>query len=324
MPKRAELHNHLGAAVDPPIMWAIAHEQGIRLPFKNYWDFEDLITIDFEEHYNTVAQVDKELFHWTELIQSSPSAVEMSVKTIFGGGYRKCNITTHEVRFNPMKRNRGGEQDLDHIIMAALRGMDKAVLEYSQVKAGLILMMDRTFTPQLNEIILNKALKYQNRGIVGIDLAGPQSKKFKLKNYIKLFNIAKKKGLGITMHTGEEGNIKEMKEVVKYIVPDRIGHGFLAYKDHDLMKELKRKKITLELCPTSNLKCGVIESVELMKKIYQTLYKNGLQLTINTDGPEMYKTNIYKEQELTIDHEIFTKKQINEFMKNSFQATFIK
>ena len=44
-----------------------------------------------------------------------------------------------------MKRNRGGERDLDHIIMAAVRGLDRAALEFPRVRAGLILMMDRTF-----------------------------------------------------------------------------------------------------------------------------------------------------------------------------------
>src|SRR3954468_17188858 len=40
-----ELHVHLGAAVPPPIMWGIAHAQGIRLPTKDYWEFRDLITV---------------------------------------------------------------------------------------------------------------------------------------------------------------------------------------------------------------------------------------------------------------------------------------
>ena len=86
------------------------------------------------------------IYHWTELIQSSPLAVEVSVHAAIGGAYRSQGITTLELRFNPMKRNRGGERDLDHIILAAIRGLDRASLEYPQVRAGLILMMDRTFT----------------------------------------------------------------------------------------------------------------------------------------------------------------------------------
>ena len=57
-----------------------------------------------------------------------------------------------------MKRNRGGERDLDHIILAAIRGLDRASLEYPQVRAGLILMMDRTFTAEQNMDLVEKAI----------------------------------------------------------------------------------------------------------------------------------------------------------------------
>src|SRR3990167_3255870 len=111
-----ELHVHVGSAVDPPILWEIAHDQGIKLPTKNYWEFEKLITISDNTDYDKYL----ELFYWTELIQSSPEAIERSIYSIASGAYRKNNITTLEIRFNPMKRNRGGERDLDHIIQAAI------------------------------------------------------------------------------------------------------------------------------------------------------------------------------------------------------------
>ena len=91
-----------------------------------------------------------------------------------GGAYRSQRITTLELRFNPMKRNRGGERDLDHIILAAIRGLDLASLEPPQVRAGLILMMDRTFDRRLNEIIVEKAIRWAGRGVVGVDIAGPR------------------------------------------------------------------------------------------------------------------------------------------------------
>ena len=154
MPARAELHAHLGSAVDPPILWSLAHAQGIKLPSKNYWEFEDMITMRGAEYNTSLDEMHNNFYYWTELIQSSPLAVEEAVKSVIGGGYRKCNLILQELRFNPMFRNRGGEQDLDHIIMAALRGMDKAMLEYPKVRAGIILMMDRTLTFKQNKIIL--------------------------------------------------------------------------------------------------------------------------------------------------------------------------
>ena len=167
----AELHCHLGGAVTPAIMWGIAHSQGIRLPTKDYWEFRDMITVSPRRARSFDGYL--QLFHWTELIQSSPLAVERSVYEVVGGAYRKNNITTIELRFNPMKRNRGGEQDLDHIIAAAVRGMDRATLEYP-VKPGLIFCLDRAFPYELNEIIVEKAILWRDRGVVGIDIAGPE------------------------------------------------------------------------------------------------------------------------------------------------------
>src|SRR5207245_5884492 len=146
------------------------------------------------------------IYHWTELIQSSPAAVEVSVHAAIGGAYRSQRITTLELRFNPMKRNRGGERDLDHIIMAAVRGLDIASLEYPQVRAGLILMMDRTFNERQNAIIVEKAIRYAPRGIVGVDIAGPRpgGARYPYRHLQPLVEEARNAGLGFTIHVCEE------------------------------------------------------------------------------------------------------------------------
>lgn len=321
---RAELHTHLGAAVDPPILWSIAHRQGIKLPSKNYWDFEDMITLSGTEHNKSVDELDRNFYHWTELIQSSPEAIEESVKSVIGGGYRKNNLILQELRFNPMKRNRGGERDLDHIIMAAIWGLDKALLEYPQVKAGILLMFDRSLTYAQNEIILKKTLKYQREGIIGLDLAGPQRKTFSMQKHAGLFQRARKSGLGITIHTGEEGELDELRFVVRNIKPNRIGHGLLCVKDKQLMRDIAKNKIMLEICPTSNLRNSVVKNVAELKNIIRTLLKNKIKISINTDGPEMYGTNIYEEQEFLRKNGILTAKEIKKCTRWAFEASFIK
>src|SRR5205809_7416856 len=155
-------------------MWSLAHEPGIALPTRDYWEFDRMVTVSDPRGVPDLDALDR-IYHLTELIQSSPIAVERSVHAAIGGAYRSQEITTLELRFNPMKRNRGGERDLDHIILAAIRGLDRASLEYPQVRAGLILMMDRTFTSRQNEIIVEKAIGWAARGNVGVDIAGPRT-----------------------------------------------------------------------------------------------------------------------------------------------------
>jgi adenosine deaminase len=287
-----ELHCHLGSSVAPAIMWGIAHAQGIRLPTKDYWEFRDMITVSARHGHSFDGYL--ELFHWTELIQSSPLAVERSVYEVVGGAYRKNNVTTVELRFNPMKRNRGGEQDLDHIISAAIRGMDRAKLEYP-VTPGLIFCLDRAFPFQLNEIIAEKAIAYLGRGVVGIDIAGPESADFKPRAYRRLFDRCRRAGLGITVHAGEAGPVEEIGEVLEYLDPSRIGHGVKAAYDPHTLDMIRERGVVLEVCPTSNLNTRVVSSWDEFRWIFDTFRRHGVRYTINTDGPEMLRTYIRDE-----------------------------
>src|ERR671927_1902423 len=253
----AELHTHLGGSVSSDILWSLAHRQGIALPVKDFWDFDRLVTVSDPRGVPDLDALDQ-IYHWTELIQSSPAAVEVSVHEAIGGAYRSQGITTLELRFNPMKRNRGGERDLDHIILAAIRGLDLANLEYPQVNAGLILMMDRTFTLDMNAVIVDKAIRWARRGICGIDVAGPRPRgeRYPYRDLQPLVEEARDAGLGVTIHVGEEGEEHgeaEIGEVVEHLRPDRIGHGILAARYPELMQTLREREIVLEMCPTSNL-----------------------------------------------------------------------
>ncbi|NCP16954.1 adenosine deaminase [Candidatus Kuenenbacteria bacterium CG_4_9_14_3_um_filter_39_14] len=320
----AELHSHLGAAVQPHIMWSIAHEQGIKLPTKNYFEFENFLTVKKIGRYTDFFSLNKDLYKLSELIQSSPLAVEPAVHGTLGGAYRNSNIILHELRFCPAKRNRGGERDLDSIILAAIRGMERAALEYPEIKAGIIIELDRELSYELNATMYEKAKKYKNRGIVGIDLTGPLMKNFKPDELVDIFIDAQQNGFGVTMHTGEEGSLNEMRMYIKKVKPQRVGHGILAWQDKKLMQQLASNNIYLELCPTSNLFIGRIKSYREMKKIYDTLYQAGVKLTINTDGPEFYNTNLQKEIKSLVENKVFGEKEINEFIKNAFEASFLR
>jgi adenosine deaminase len=300
----AELHTHLGGSVASDILWSLAHEQGIALPVKDYWEFDRLVTVSDPRGVANLDALDA-IYHWTELIQSSPLAVERSVHAAIGGAYRSQGITTLELRFNPMKRNRGGERDLDHIILAAIRGLDLARLEYPQVRAGLILMMDRTFTEQQNAVIVEKALYWAPRGIVGIDIAGPRpgGARYEYRQVAPMIEEARRGGLGVTIHVGEEGGDMgraEIGEVIEALRPDRIGHGILAAGDVELMQALRENEIVLEICPTSNLLTKALPDEDAVRDTFRTFSEHGVAFTIATDGPEMMQTHLRDEFELLL------------------------
>jgi adenosine deaminase len=317
----AELHVHLGAAVTPPVMWGIAHAQGIRLPTKDYWAFRDLITVRRQRRHSFQGYLD--LFHWTELIQSSPLAVERSVYEVIGGAYRKSNITRIELRFNPMKRNRGGEQDLDHIIAAASRGMDRAVLEYPQVSAGLILCLDRSFSIELNEIIAGKAIAWRDRGVVAVDIAGPVEPSFRFADYREIFAACRRAGLGATVHAGETGGPEEVREAVEALDPTRIGHGVKSAQDPRVMAMLRERGVVLEVCPTSNLHTRVLSGIPELRSVLRRLVEHEVPFSLSTDGPEMLGSHLRDEVALLLRHEILSLDEVHRAVETAHRASFV-
>src|SRR5919204_780355 len=324
----AELHTHLGGSVASDILWNLAHEQGIALPVKDYWEFVALVTVADPRGVKGLDELDQ-IYHWTELIQSSPLAVEVSVHGAIGGAYRSQGITTLELRFNPMKRNRGGERDLDHIILAAVRGLDRAGLEYPQVRAGLILMMDRTFTPELNAIVVEKAIRWAPRGVVGIDIAGPRPDggRYDYLQVSPMVEEARAAGLGVTIHVGEEGGDvgrAEIGEVVEALRPDRIGHGILAAGDPELMRAIAEAGIVLELCPTSNLLTKALPDEDALRETFRRFVEHDVPFTIATDGPEMMGTHLRDEFELLLRIGALSEAELRDANARGHDASFVR
>lgn len=323
-----DLHIHVGSSVAPHVMWSIAHQQGFKLPVKDYCEFRDLITIN-PRRVRSLDDYLRILHEWTEKIQSSPAAIERSVYEIMGKEYRSSRVQRIELRFNPMKRNLGGERDLDHIIHAALRGMDRAVLEYN-LQAGLIFCLAREFSAELNEIILEKAIRYKDRGIIGIDLAGPESKAVELDErvgrYAKMFERARNAGLGTTIHTGETQNTagEGVIAVVKHLKPDRIGHGVRAAYSEEALKRLADTNTVLEICPTSNLHTRAVRHLEEFKFILGTFIEAKVPITINTDGTYLCSTNLQREFRLLTESEILSAEEAETARRTAFERSFIQ
>ena len=284
----AELHTHLGGSVSSDILWSLAHEQGIALPVKDYWEFDRLVTVSDPRGVPNLDALDQ-IYHWTELIQSSPLAVERSVHAAIGGAYRSQGITTLELRFNPMKRNRGGERDLDHIILAAIRG---SIARRSSTRRCA--RADPDDGPHVRRAAerghRREGDPVGRRGIVGVDIAGPRpgGERYEYAQVAPMVETAREAGLGVTIHVGEEGGAigrEEIAEVVDVLRPERIGHGILAAGDDGLMTELREREIVLEICPTSNLLTKALPDEDAVRETFRAFVENGVLFTIATDGP---------------------------------------
>jgi len=115
-----------------------------------------------------------------------------------------------------------------------------------------------------------------------------------------------------------------VREVLEHLSPDRIGHGVRAIEDEMTMELLQSSGVTLEVCPTSNLNTRVVRDVEGLRRVFRSLKSHRVSFTINTDGPEMLKTNLRGEIDFLLKERILGVGEILEANRVAFEASFIR
>ncbi len=130
--------------------------------------------------------------------------------------------------------------------------------------------------------------------IAGLDLMGDEAK-YPTGEYGDFFGIARKHHIPFTIHAGENAGPESIWEALE-MGASRIGHGLAAQSDDRLMQRLADKGVVLELCPSSNIKSGVVENLDHYPLRFFLQY--GIRVTINSDNMTLADTNVAKEFEL--------------------------
>lgn len=139
--KLGDLYMHISDSVTPEIFWDLAHDQGMKLPMRDYFEFAKSVTIDGNVGYEKYLK----MYDLLEKIQSTPEAMFRLAEQVPTLLYQHDKIDLVEIRMNPMLRSRSGKIDLVHIIVYTLQGLEHASLKFPRLRTGLILSMDRRF-----------------------------------------------------------------------------------------------------------------------------------------------------------------------------------
>ncbi|MBM2576953.1 adenosine deaminase [Jannaschia sp. Os4] len=115
------------------------------------------------------------------------------------------------------------------------------------------------------------------------------------------FDCAREAGLGITVHSGEFGGPQSVRDALDDLRPARIGHGVRAIEDLALVDRLAEDGVVLEVCPGSNVYLGVFD--RLRAHPIEDLRRRGVRVTVSTDDPPFFRTNMTAEYEAL--HEAF-------------------
>jgi adenosine deaminase/aminodeoxyfutalosine deaminase len=177
----------------------------------------------------------------------------------------------------------------------------------------------RQFGAEKAQSVLDLATRFHDRNVAGFGIGGDE-----LKGPPDLFHgvyaRAAEHGLHLTAHAGEIAGPDSIWGALNLRV-ERIGHGITAGQDPELMEELARRQIPIEICVTSNLRTGCC--AELSQHPVRRYFDEGLMLTLNTDDPAMFRTSLVDEYELVQRTFNFSDDHLRELARNSFEASFL-
>ena len=131
--------------------------------------------------------------------------------------------------------------------------------------------------------------------VVALDIAGDEAG-FPLDAHVGAYRYAREHGLFRTAHAGEGLGPESVWETLHLLDPQRIGHGTRSIEDPKLVEHLRRERIHLELCPSSNVQ--IIPSIGSMEEHpIDRLYRAGVPLNVNSDSRMLTPTTLTREYE---------------------------
>ncbi|MDD6402105.1 MAG: adenosine deaminase [Lachnospiraceae bacterium] len=226
------------------------------------------------------------------------------------------NIKYIELRFAP-GLSETPDLSLDDIIDASIKGCHEGKKLYN-IDSNIIICAMRHHDEDTNLRVLHSALNFLNEGVCALDLAGNEAA-FDNHLFINLFNTAKHSNMPFTIHSGECGNVENIKLALE-LGAKRIGHGIAMMKDVELMKQCAKERIGIELCPTSNYQTKAIsEDADYPLNLF---IKNGILATINTDNRTVSNTTISNEFEFIYNKFGIREEDFITLTKNSIEISF--
>jgi len=167
--------------------------------------------------------------------------------------------------------------------------------------------------------LLDKIFDLRCESIVGITLGGSEPL-FPPAQFSEAYAKAREHGLRLTVHAGESAGPESVREAIRELGAERIGHGVRAIEDGELVAYLAENQIPLEVCPTSNLRTGVYPSYEAHP--VKALFEAGVPITINSDDPTFFGTTLAEEYAHV--HEMGVPVEgIYEMIRNGFRYAFL-
>jgi adenosine deaminase/aminodeoxyfutalosine deaminase len=156
--------------------------------------------------------------------------------------------------------------------------------------------------------------------VIGVGLGGSEQK-YPPELYTEIYAKARQMGFHTTAHAGEAAGPASIWGAIRSLKAERIGHGTRAIEDPVLMEYLAKTQIPVECCPLSNVRTGVVRSIENhpIKKFYDA----GLLVTVNSDDPKMFGNSLAEEYQALEENMGFSRDEIRGLILNGIKASWL-
>jgi adenosine deaminase len=215
----------------------------------------------------------------------------------------------------PWSGGRDGEA-----VMVALLDRTAEIESEGQLRIRWILDCVRQFGEESARQTAELAVRYQDRGIVGIGLGGDENS-LPMKEYEQVFHWAKANGLHVHVHAGEVGGPDQVWDAVTVLGANRIGHGIQAARDTRLMEYLRQHAVALDICLTSNLKTRAWAPIS--SHPFGLLWKRGVPITLNTDDPGVFGISLTDEYLKAAKYFALEREDLHRIALQGIQAAFL-
>ncbi len=210
------------------------------------------------------------------------------------------------------------KQDFDAIFEGLDRGRLRGERDFG-VSVLCIFDAVRQFGPGAAQDVFELAARYHDHNVIGVGIGGDEQKA-PPELFREAYAYAANQGLRLTAHAGENAGPESIWGALNFGA-ERIGHGLTASQDPELIEELARRQIPIEICLTSNLRTGSCGKIS--EHPVRRYFDQGLMITLNTDDPAMFGTSLTREYELAQAEFGFTDEHLRELARNSFEASFL-
>jgi adenosine deaminase len=304
---KAELHVHLEGTATPDLVRRIADRNGLEVPEGVFAAPDRFAWRDFLDFLNTYNMV-------CSVIRTGEDYRDITYEYL--AGCARDGAIYVELTASIDHSRIAGIGDAEHWEGIAA-GIDDARRDHG-IEARILSVAVRNYGVERAIEIAELTAARPHPYVVGFSLAGDEAG-YPPEPFVEAYRVARAAGLGCTVHAGEWAGADSVRGALELPVT-RISHGVRAIEDPDLVGELARRRITLEVCPTSNVVLGVFPTYEAHP--FLALREAGVPLTLGSDDPPYFGASVGGEYAVAREHFGLDDAELVAITRNAVEASF--